>query len=77
MHDYSDILGLTVCLRVDAKNMIMHLATQADEEWQCEQRQDLIEVLAANYELKTGKKIDIYGVSSNDLSVYLATERDL
>jgi hypothetical protein len=30
-----------------------------------------------NYELKTGKKIDIYGVSSNDLSVYLTTERDL
>jgi hypothetical protein len=27
IHDYSDILGLTVSLIIGAKNMIMHLAT--------------------------------------------------
>lgn len=76
-HDYSDILGVTVSLIIGAKNMILHLATQADEEWQCENRNELVEVLATNFELKTGKKVDIYGVSSTDLSVYLTTERDL
>jgi hypothetical protein len=57
--------------------MIMHVATKADEEWFCEKRQDLIEVLVANYLAKTGKAIDIYGVNTGDLSVYLTTDRDL
>jgi hypothetical protein len=33
IQEYSDILGLTLSLLVGAKNLILHLATQADEEW--------------------------------------------
>ena len=77
IQDYSDILGLTLSLLVGAKNLILHFTTQADEEWQCEHRQDLIEVLAQKYQEKLKKSLDIYGVSSNYLSVYLTTERDL
>ena len=68
---------MTLSLLVGAKNMILHFTTQADEEWQCEHRQDLIEVLAQKYQEKLKKSLDIYGVSSNYLSVYLTTERDL
>lgn len=38
IHDYSDILGLTISIIDKARNMIMHVATKADEEWFCDKR---------------------------------------
>lgn len=57
--------------------MILHLGTRADEEWVIEHRQELIEVACDRYQEQTGKALSLYGVSSQDLSVYLTTERDL
>ena len=33
MHEYSDILGISLSLRMDAKNLIVHFGTKADEQW--------------------------------------------
>jgi hypothetical protein len=57
--------------------MIMHLCSKADEEWYCEKRQELLEVIAQNFQQKTGKPLDIYGVNTTDLSIYLTSDRDL
>jgi hypothetical protein len=76
--DYADIMGVTISLHPSTKSgLIFHFATKADEEWICDKRQELVEVTAQQYTVKTGKSIDIYGINSNDLSVYLTTERDL
>ena len=47
--DYSDIMGVTLSLLIGAKNLILHVATRADEEWSCERRQELIEIIASRY----------------------------
>lgn len=77
MHDYANILGLTISLFKNSTNLIVHFATRADEQWHTEHRQALVEVLAQNYLAKVGKAIDIYVVNTADLSLYLTTEKDL
>lgn len=44
---YSEILGLTKSLRIGSDNMILHFGTRPDEEWACDKREELVDIILA------------------------------
>ena len=55
----------------------MHFGQRADEEYTCEHRDELISILASQYEQIEGRALQVFGLSSATLESYLTTERDL
>lgn len=74
---YEDILGITKCLRIGAKNFIVHFKTRGDEEWFSEKRDDVIKTIADRFKNSEGKGIHIYGVSTLNLSDYITSDKDI
>ena len=46
VNQYGDLHGVTKSLRIGANNIILHFGTRADEEWFCDKREELINVLS-------------------------------
>ena len=47
INQYGDLHGVTKSLRIGANNMILHFGTRADEEWFCDKREEMINILIA------------------------------
>jgi len=77
INKYSDLLGITKSLRLDQTNFILHFGQRADEEYNCDHRDELISVLASQYEAIEGRTLQVFGLSSATLESYLTSERDL
>ena len=45
MNKYSELLGLTKCIRVAANNFIVHFQHRSEEEWFCPRRDELVEII--------------------------------
>ena len=74
---YEEILGITKCLRIGARNFIIHFRTRPDEEWLSGERDDVIKAVAERFKKDVGKSCHIFGVSSPSLGDYLTTDKDL
>ena len=77
MDQYVDLLGVTKSLRRASMNFIMHFGARADQEFKCDRRDELISVLASQYEIVEGQPLQVFGLSSATLEDYLTSERDL
>jgi len=75
--EYSDLMGITISLLVGARNLVLHFGTRGDEEWTCDKRSEMVDILVQQYEETTGQKVSVFGVSSAELGVYLTSEKDL
>lgn len=77
MNPYKDILGITKSLRVLSKNFIVHIGNRPDEEWNCDHRDELIEIMQVNYNKSTGNDLPVFGVASPSLEPFITTQRDI
>lgn len=74
---YQDLLGITKSLMMGEKSFVVHFKQNADEEWNSNQREEIIKAVAERYQLAEGKNLPIYGVSAKSLEIYCANEKDL
>ena len=77
MNPYKEILGVTKSLRVLSKNFIVHMSNRPDEEWICDHRDELIEIMQVNYNRSTNKDLPVFGVASPSLEPFITTQRDI
>jgi len=77
--NYLNLEGVTASLRIGATNFIMHYQGRADEEWVCDQRDQIIETLVNQYKIAAGgnKPLPLFGVASQSLADYLTSEKDI
>ena len=57
--------------------MILHFGTRADEEWFCDKREEMINILVAQHLALENRALQVFGLSSPSLDDYLTSERDL
>lgn len=80
---YLNLLGVTASLRIGNRNFIMHFRDRADEEWNCEHRDAILQELAMVYaEVAQAGGSDrialpVFGIASDRLGDYITSEKDL
>ena len=74
---YDEVLGITKCLRQETTSFIVHFRNRADEEWNSSKREECVTNMAEKYKNSEGRAVQIFGISSKDLSEYITTEKDI
>lgn len=77
VNQYGDLLGVTKSIRIGANNFIMHFGLRADEEVQCDHREDVVALLAERFQAVEGRALQVFGLGCASLEDYLTSERDL
>ena len=77
INQYGDLHGVTKSLRIGANNVILHFGTRADEEWFCDKREEMINILVQQHQALENRPLQVFGLSSPSLDDYLTSERDL
>jgi len=54
---YEDCFGVTKCLRIGARNFIVHFKTRGDEEWLSDKREEIIKAISEKYKIAENKML--------------------